>query len=85
MFLEIDDWRRSLSPVEECWQWMKYLRAAKIRRDIAADLPLCLVPTIGAYLANEYETTRTHIGAVTIPIPTKHIKTTTHTPEGEPS
>lgn len=61
---------------------MKQLRAAVIRREIAEDVPLHLVPTIAAYLANECESTRTQIGIVTVPMPTtKH--STIHTHRGE--
>lgn len=75
MFIEVQDpWQRCLSPIEEHWQRCRQrLRYAIIRRAIAQDVPLCLVPTIAAYLSNEYESTRTQIGIVTVPMPTtKH-------------
>lgn len=84
MLDRIDDWQRCLSPMEEYWNCMKQLRAAVIRREIAEDVPLHLVPTIAAYLANEYESTRAHIGIVTVPMTTtKHSTIHTHTHRGD--
>ena len=80
-----DAWQRCRSPLEGCWKCMKQLRAAAIRREIAADTPLYLAPTIAAYLANEHEITRTQIGIVTVPMPTTSIKNQTiiHIHRGE--
>lgn len=80
----MDAWQRCRSPIEEHWQRCRQrLRYAVIRRAIAQDVPLCLVPTIAAYLSNEHEVTRTHIGIVTVPMPTTSIKTTIHIHKGE--
>ena len=80
MFNEIEDaWQRSLSPSEEYWGCMKHLRAAVIRREIADEIPLYLASTIAAYIANEHEITRTHIGIVTVPMPKTTKQSTIHT------
>lgn len=79
-----DAWQRCRSPIEEHWQCCRQrLRAAALRRAIAEDVPFYLAPTIAAYMANEYEITRTQIGIVTVPMPTTSIKTTIHIHKGE--
>lgn len=81
----LDAWQRCRSPIGAHWQRCRQrLRAAALRRAIAEDVPLCLVPTIAAYLSDEYESTRTQIGIVTVPMPTtKHSIIHTHTHRGE--
>jgi hypothetical protein len=80
-----DAWQRCLGPIEKHWQRCRQrLRYAVVRRAIAEDVPLCLVPTIAAYLASEHEVTRTHIGIVTVPMTTTSIKNQTiHIHRGE--
>lgn len=68
--LNPQDWQGRLAPNEQHWQGCKrYLRAARIRRAIAADIPLHMAPVIAAYLANHHEETCHQLGAVTIPMP----------------
>jgi hypothetical protein len=58
-----------LSPNEHYWQGcLNHLRAARLRRDIAAEIPLHMAPVIAAYLASNNEETCHQLRAVTIPM-----------------
>lgn len=75
MYEEVETGQWSLSPTKECWNCMQRMRVARIRREMAADVPLHLAPVIAAYLADNHETTSSSIGTVTEPIHT--VQTTT--------
>ena len=66
------DWQGRLSPNEKHWQGcLQHLRAARLRRAIAAEVPLYMAPTIAAYLASHAKETSPRLGAVTMPMPTE--------------
>ena len=79
MSQQTQDWQGRLSPNEKHWQGcLQHLRAARLRRSIAEDVPLYLAPTIAAYLASHTEKTSPHLGAVTLPLSTMKMQCITN-------
>jgi hypothetical protein len=72
MSQQTPDWQGRLSPNTQHWQGcLQHMRAARLRRAIADEIPLHMAPTIAAYLASHTEETYSQLGAVTIPINTE--------------
>jgi hypothetical protein len=69
--LNPQDWQGRLSPNTIHWQGcLQHLRAARLRRAIADEIPLHMAPVIAAYLATHTEATNPHLGSVTMPLST---------------